>query len=319
MRMKLLSEVVELVGTSRRTLQEYDKIGLLHPSGKTEQGYWLYSDSDIMTLITIRLFLRAGYKRKEIAELLSRPAHETKRILETALLKLELEGRRINGLIVFFTVMNGLQDIPHDLYDSLSSLKLPALKAGDNYSDTYDRIIDDMSGNERDNENRLAFPVVTSLYVVGAAENCAPDSPQLGEVLELAARQFAAACSGDGSEPDADCLAEAKGFLRELLECIPEDPECAELREDIAKLEESTPFRYERLLAAARHHLPALEEDSGKYCRFPGVTWYCDRCGAVLNEQESFDDWQEIHKCEKCGYKSCICEENIGTNFRGVQ
>ena len=34
--MKRLSEVCKIVGVTRRTLQEYDKVGLLHRSGKTE-------------------------------------------------------------------------------------------------------------------------------------------------------------------------------------------------------------------------------------------------------------------------------------------
>lgn len=42
--MKKLSEVCKIVGVTRRTLQEYDKIYLLHPSAKTEAGYWLYDE-----------------------------------------------------------------------------------------------------------------------------------------------------------------------------------------------------------------------------------------------------------------------------------
>lgn len=37
--MKKLSEVCKIVGVTRRTLQEYDKIGLLKPTSKTESGY----------------------------------------------------------------------------------------------------------------------------------------------------------------------------------------------------------------------------------------------------------------------------------------
>ena len=37
--MMTVSEVSRLTGVSIRTLQYYDKIGLLHPSGRTEAGY----------------------------------------------------------------------------------------------------------------------------------------------------------------------------------------------------------------------------------------------------------------------------------------
>ena len=58
--MKKLSEVCKIVGVTRRTLQEYDKIGLLKPTSKTESGYWLYDDTAIQTLILIQIFVEGG-------------------------------------------------------------------------------------------------------------------------------------------------------------------------------------------------------------------------------------------------------------------
>lgn len=45
MKMKI-KEVAKLAGISVRTLQYYDKIGLLKPSEKTESGYRLYTNED---------------------------------------------------------------------------------------------------------------------------------------------------------------------------------------------------------------------------------------------------------------------------------
>ena len=45
--------------------------------------------------------------------------------------------------------------------------------------------------------------------------------------------------------------------------------------------------------------------------RFPGIEWYCDRCGEHLNEQEGFDDHHHIWKCTNCGYKNEIEIRNI--------
>ncbi len=45
--------------------------------------------------------------------------------------------------------------------------------------------------------------------------------------------------------------------------------------------------------------------------RFPGIEWYCDRCGEHLNEQEGFDDHHHIWKCTNCGYKNAIEVRNI--------
>lgn len=36
--------------------------------------------------------------------------------------------------------------------------------------------------------------------------------------------------------------------------------------------------------------------------RFPNIEWYCDGCGAHLNEQEGFDDHLPEWKCRACGH-----------------
>ena len=52
--MKTVSEVSTMTGVSIRTLQYYDKIGLLHPSQYTEAGYRLYDDTALeLSLIHI--------------------------------------------------------------------------------------------------------------------------------------------------------------------------------------------------------------------------------------------------------------------------
>ena len=45
--------------------------------------------------------------------------------------------------------------------------------------------------------------------------------------------------------------------------------------------------------------------------RFPGIDWYCDRCGHFLNSQDGFTDHKYIWKCTYCGYKNSISRTNI--------
>ena len=45
--------------------------------------------------------------------------------------------------------------------------------------------------------------------------------------------------------------------------------------------------------------------------RFPGIDWYCDHCGALLNNQKHFDDHKYTWKCTKCGFKNSISWDNI--------
>lgn len=72
--MKTLRKVCEMVGTTRKTLRGYDEVGLLHPTAKTENGYWLYDDEAISRLRFIQIFADAGYERSAIKEILENPA-----------------------------------------------------------------------------------------------------------------------------------------------------------------------------------------------------------------------------------------------------
>ncbi|MCR5075557.1 MAG: MerR family transcriptional regulator, partial [Ruminococcus sp.] len=68
-----VNEVSRLTGLSVRTLQYYDKIGLLPPSGYTEAGYRLYDDTALKKLQQIMLFRELEFPLKEIKEIVSRP------------------------------------------------------------------------------------------------------------------------------------------------------------------------------------------------------------------------------------------------------
>ena len=48
--MMTVNDVSKLTGVSVRTLQYYDQIGLLKPTGYTEAGYRLYNDTALETL-----------------------------------------------------------------------------------------------------------------------------------------------------------------------------------------------------------------------------------------------------------------------------
>lgn len=69
--MMTIKEASRLAGVSIRTLQYYDKIGLLHPTGYTESGYRLYDDTALETLQQILLFRELEFPLKEIKEILS--------------------------------------------------------------------------------------------------------------------------------------------------------------------------------------------------------------------------------------------------------
>ena len=58
--MMTVNEVSKRTGVSIRTLQYYDKIGLLRAAGRTEAGYRLYDDAALERLQQILLFRGTG-------------------------------------------------------------------------------------------------------------------------------------------------------------------------------------------------------------------------------------------------------------------
>lgn len=60
--MMTVNEVSKLTGVSIRTLQYYDTIGLLLPTGYTESGYRLYDDTAMERLQQILLFKELEFR-----------------------------------------------------------------------------------------------------------------------------------------------------------------------------------------------------------------------------------------------------------------
>jgi DNA-binding transcriptional MerR regulator len=66
-----IGELAERTGLSTRTVRHYDDVGLLHPTGRTEGGFRIYSDDDLQRLLVIRRMKPLGYSLEQMAELLS--------------------------------------------------------------------------------------------------------------------------------------------------------------------------------------------------------------------------------------------------------
>ena len=68
-----IGELAKQTGLSIRTLHYYDEIGLLCPSHRTEVGYRLYSNRDIIRLQQIVSLRQLGFSLREISECLKNP------------------------------------------------------------------------------------------------------------------------------------------------------------------------------------------------------------------------------------------------------
>ena len=99
--MMTVHEVSKLAGVSIRTLQYYDKIGLLRPTGHTDAGYRLYDDADLERLQHILLFRELEFPLKDIGKILSSPNFDRKKALEQQIELLRLKRDHLERLIEF--------------------------------------------------------------------------------------------------------------------------------------------------------------------------------------------------------------------------
>ena len=97
--MMTVHQVSELAGVSIRTLQYYDRIGLLPAAGHTEAGYRLYDDAALERLQQIMLFRELEFPLQEIKEILGSPDFDRGKALRQQIELLELKKQHIENLI----------------------------------------------------------------------------------------------------------------------------------------------------------------------------------------------------------------------------
>lgn len=94
-----INETAKLAGVTVRTLQYYDKIGLLKPSTVTDAGYRLYSDADMGILQQILFFRELDFPLDEIKSIMSDPDYNQALALTRQKELLLKKRERIDGLI----------------------------------------------------------------------------------------------------------------------------------------------------------------------------------------------------------------------------
>lgn len=97
--MMTVNEVSKLTGVSIRTLQYYDKIGLLNPTGYTQAGYRLYDDTALEKLQQILLFRELEFPLKDIKIIMESPSFDRSKALDQQITLLTLKKEHIENLI----------------------------------------------------------------------------------------------------------------------------------------------------------------------------------------------------------------------------
>lgn len=95
METKTLKEVCEVVNVTRRTVQGYEKAGLVAPIGKNKYGYLLYGENEIQKIRIIKQYQAFGFSIKEIQDLQDLTKEKYLEILENRLILMKHELQRM--------------------------------------------------------------------------------------------------------------------------------------------------------------------------------------------------------------------------------
>ena len=121
--MMTVNEVSKLTGVSIRTLQYYDKIGLLHPAEYTEAGYRLYDDAALETLQQILLFRELEFPLKDIKKIVGSPDFDRSKALEQQIELLTLKKEHLENLIDLAKGLK-LRGVRHLKFDAFDTRKI---------------------------------------------------------------------------------------------------------------------------------------------------------------------------------------------------
>ncbi len=165
--MKTLSEVCKIVGVTRRTLQEYHRIGLLSPTSKTEAGYWLYDDIAVNTLISIQVFVEAGFKRLEIKRLFESSRLDLESVFDSTIDRLVKKRNRIDNMIKHIEIIRAVQCVPKRTLAALSKIDASKLYG---HGKSFKEVLNENLDEEYQSDDQLdEFGIKVSHLLVSLA------------------------------------------------------------------------------------------------------------------------------------------------------
>lgn len=225
--MKKLSEVSKIVGVTRRTLQEYDKIGLLKPTSKTESGYWLYDDTAIQTLILIQIFIEGGYERKAIKSLLESHRLDMIEEFDHLIETLEEKRKRIDGMINTIRTLKITAKLPESTLRAMGNIDVTRIYKDKSFSSYLeDSIVHSAEYSEADNEEaEFYMPFWYNLIAIGCFLGTPVDVKKVQITVEQAYKSMMEMVMADEDDSDEE-LAEA--FLEGIQDMV-SDPELQQM------------------------------------------------------------------------------------------
>ena len=182
--MMTVKEVSELTGISVRTLQYYDRIGLLHPDARSDAGYRLYDDTALQTLQQILLFRELEFPLMQIREILNSPDYDKSKALAQQITLLTLQKERLERLILFAQGMyaKGEMNMDFQAFDR-SALDDYAKRAKEAWGNTKEyKEMAEKQANRTEAENDQVIRDFMRLFTeFGGLRSLSPDADAVQE------------------------------------------------------------------------------------------------------------------------------------------
>ena len=185
--MKTVHEVSKLAGVSIRTLQYYDKIGLLHPTGYTEAGYRLYDDTDLERLQHILMFRELEFSLKDIKEIINSPGFDREKALDQQIELLKLKREHIDNLMDLALGIKklGVEKMDFKAFDK-KKLDEYAKKAKEEYGNTKEyKEFEEKAVNRTNEENKIMMERFMLLFKeAGTIKDTDPASSEAQDLVK---------------------------------------------------------------------------------------------------------------------------------------
>lgn len=191
-----VKKLSEMAGVSVRTLHLYDEIDLLKPSVRTDAGYRLYGETELLRLQQILFYRELGFKLQQIAAILDDPAFDLIKALEGHRHALQARQRSIDQMLqtldkTINKIKNTMKMSFEELYEGLP--RETALQYRQEAIDAYGETEVHRSENSLRNMSKADFAALQD-ELRTVAEHLAAlinEDPSSAHVQKLIARHYA--------------------------------------------------------------------------------------------------------------------------------
>lgn len=182
-----IREMSERSGVSKRTLQYYDRIGLLHPAAYSASGYRLYDETSLERLQQILLYRELAFPLRDIQLILNSPDYERNRALEQQVELLTMKKAHLENLI---TLARGLQmlGVKYMDFSAFDTRKIDeyAQKAKETWGRTaeYREFEEKQTGRSKEDEEAISRAFEALFVQFGQMRHLPPSDPDAQAQVE---------------------------------------------------------------------------------------------------------------------------------------